>query len=225
MNVIDLLKEKTERLTRNQAEFRDLIAPQWRGYWSELWQSARNYQWVNWILDSDQRTRPDDDDEAQPTCDSSDAELMRQQLMTQLNEVVYVGDWMIVEQHRINQFAEVTEDRQWIHTDPKRATEESPFKATIAHGFLTLSLIPRLINAVDLENSAYKGAKMVVNMGLNRVRFPFPLKAGSRIRGSKKIIDVKIVRRGLEVTEEITVEIENMRRPACVAQTVIRLVY
>ncbi|PTY36999.1 dehydratase [Saccharospirillum sp. MSK14-1] len=223
MNVIDMLKEKTERLTRNQAEFRDLIAPQWREYWSELWQSARNYQWVNWILDSDHRSL--DETETQPSCDSPEAEMMRQQLMAQMDSVVYVGEWMTVEQERINQFAEVTEDRQWIHTDPERAAEESPFKAAIAHGFLTLSLIPRLTNAVDPENPPYKGAKMVVNMGLNQVRFPFPLKAGSRVRGSKKIVGVKIVRRGLEVTEEITVEIENMRRPACVAQTVIRLVY
>ncbi|WP_108124696.1 MaoC family dehydratase [Saccharospirillum mangrovi] len=223
MNVIDLLKEKTERLTRNQAEFRDLIAPQWRGYWAELWQSARNHQWVNWILDSDQRSLADE--EAQPVCDSPEAEAMRQQLLAQLDTVIYIGDWMTVDQHRINQFAEITEDRQWIHTDPERAAEESPFKATIAHGFLTLSLIPRLINAVDPNNPPYKGAKMVVNMGLNRVRFPYPLRAGSRVRGTKKIVEVKIVQRGLEVTEEITVEIENLRRPACVAQTVIRLVY
>lgn len=223
MNVIDLLREKTERLTRNQAEFRDLIAPQWREYWSELWQSARNHQWVNWILDSDHRAL--DDEPAQPVCDSPEAETMRQLLLSQLDTVVYVGDWMTVDQHRINQFAEITEDRQWIHTDPERAAEESPFKAAIAHGFLTLSLIPRLTNSLDPDNPPYKGAKMVVNMGLNRVRFPYPLKAGTRVRGSKKIVDVKIVQRGLEVTEEITVEIEKMRRPACVAQTVIRLVY
>lgn len=223
MKVIDLLKEKKERLTRNQAEFRDLIAPQWREYWSEIWQSARNHQWVNWVLDTDNHAVGDG--ATAPVCDSTEAEAMRQQLLGQLDQVVFVGDWMSVEQHRINQFAEVTEDRQWIHTDPQRAAEESPFKGTIAHGFLTLSLIPRLSNAVDPDNPPYKGAKMVVNMGLNRVRFPYPLKAGSRVRASKKIVGVEIVRRGLEVTEEITVEIENTRRPACVAQTVIRLVY
>lgn len=132
---------------------------------------------------------------------------------------------MQIGQDRINQFAEVTEDRQWIHTDPERAKRESPFKGTIAHGFLTLSMIPLLTNAVDPENPPYEGAKMVVNLGLNEVRFPYPLKSGSRVRASKKIVGVEVVRRGLEVTEEITVEIENTRRPACVAQAVIRLVY
>lgn len=225
MNVIDLLKEKKERLTRNQAEFRDLIAPQWREYWSELWQSARNHQWVNWVLDSEHRALDAAVQGDNPVCDNPEAEAMRQQLLAELDSIVFIGNWMAVEQHRINQFAEVTEDRQWIHTDPQRAAEESPFKGTIAHGFLTLSLIPRLTNAVDPENPPYQGAKMVVNMGLNQVRFPYPLKSGSRVRATKKIIDVKVVRRGLEVTEEITVEIENMRRPACIAQTVMRLVY
>ena len=225
MSVIDLLKEKKERLAKNQAEFRELIAPQWRDYWSELWQSARNHQWVNWVLDHDQRASADPTAEPLTECENPEAEAMRQKLLMQLGEVVYVGEWMTVQQDRINQFAEVTEDRQWIHTDPDRAAEESPFKATVAHGFLTLSLIPRLTNAVDPDNPPYKGAKMVVNMGLNQVRFPYPLKAGSRVRGSKKIIGVDVVRRGLEITEEITVEIENTRRPACVAQTLVRLVY
>lgn len=224
MSVIDLLKEKKERLAKNQAEFRELIAPQWREYWTELWQSARNHQWVNWVLDHDHRFIGDSAEPA-TECENPEAEAMRQQLLTQMDTVVYIGDWMTVEQTRINQFAEVTEDRQWIHTDPVRAAEESPFKGTVAHGFLTLSLIPRLTNAVDPNNPPYKGAKMVVNMGLNQVRFPYPLKAGSRVRGTKKIIGVEVVRRGLEVTEEITVEIENTRRPACVAQTLVRLVY
>ncbi|MHA7879403.1 MAG: MaoC family dehydratase [Saccharospirillum sp.] len=224
MSVIDLIKEKKERLTKNQAEFRDLIAPQWREYWSELWTSARNHQWVNWVLEQERKVVGGE--EALATqCDNPKAEAMRQQLLGQLNQTTFVGDWMTMDQDRINQFAEVTEDRQWIHTDPDRASRESPFKATIAHGFLTLSMIPRLTNAVDPDNPPYQGAKMVVNLGLNEVRFPYPLKAGNRIRASKKIVAVEVVRRGLEVTEEITLEIENTRRPACVAQAVIRLVY
>lgn len=222
MSVIDLLKEKKERLSKNQAEFRELIAPQWREYWNELWQSARNHQWVNWVLDQEAKIA---EEEETGECATPEAEAMRQQLLGQLDTVVYVGEWATIEQDRINRFAEVTEDRQWIHTDPERAAAESPFKGTIAHGFLTLSLIPRLTNAVDPKNPPYKGAKMVVNMGLNQVRFPYPLKAGRRVRATKKIIGVRAVRRGLEVTEEITVEIENSRRPACVAQTLVRLVY
>lgn len=224
MNVIDLIKEKKERLTKSQAEFRDLIAPQWREYWNELWQSARSHQWVNWVLDQDKKAVGSD--LVQPTeCEHPQAEALRQQLLQQLGEVVFVGEWLPVEQVRIDAFAEVTEDRQWIHTDPERAAAESPFKATIAHGFLTLSLIPRLTQAAEGTGSPYTDARMLVNLGLNKVRFPYPLKAGSRVRASKKVVAVEVVRRGLEVTEEITVEIENTRRPACVAETVVRLIF
>lgn len=224
MSVIDLIKEKKERLTKNQAEFRELIAPQWREYWSELWTSARNYQWVNWVLEQDRHV-VGGEVKAPIQCDHPEAEAMRQQLLAQIDQITFVGEWTTIDQARINQFAEVTEDRQWIHTDPERAQRESPFKGTIAHGFLTLSMIPLLTNAVDPENPPYEGAKMVVNLGLNEVRFPYPLKSGSRVRASKKIVGVEVVRRGIEVTEEITIEIENNRRPACVAQAVIRLVY
>lgn len=224
MNVIDLIKEKKERLTKNQAEFRELIAPQWRDYWNELWQSARNHSWVNWVLDQD-RKAVGSDLNTPSVCDDQRAEAMRQRLVAQLGEVVFTGAWMTLDQDRINAFAEVTEDRQWIHTDPERARRESPFKATIAHGFLTLSLIPKLTQAVDEQDSIYNDARMVVNLGLNKVRFPYPLKAGSRIRATKKIVAVEVVSRGLEITEEITVEIDNTRRPACVAETVMRLVY
>ncbi|MEX0624685.1 MaoC family dehydratase [Saccharospirillum sp.] len=224
MSVIDLIKEKKERLSQNQAEFRELIAPQWREYWNELWQSARNHEWVNWVLDQD-RKPVDSPQDALTECDNPRAEAMRQTLLSQLGDVVYEGQWLTLEQDRINAFAGVTEDQQWIHTDPARAEQESPFRATIAHGFLTLSMIPKLTDSVDPTKPPYPGAKMVVNLGLNKVRFPYPLKAGSRVRATKKIVAVEVVRRGLEVTEEVTVNIEHTRRPACVAETVIRLVY
>lgn len=224
MSVIDLIKEKKERLSQNQAEFRELIAPQWREYWNELWQSARNHEWVNWVLDQD-RKPVDAPQDSLTECDNPRAEAMRQTLLGQLGDVVYEGPWLTLEQDRINAFADVTEDRQWIHTDPARAEQESPFRGTIAHGFLTLSMIPKLTNTVDPANPPYPGAKMVVNLGLNKVRFPYPLKAGSRVRATKKIVAVEVVRRGLEVTEEVTVNIEHTRRPACVAETVVRLVY
>lgn len=224
MSVIDLIKEKKERLSQNQAEFRELIAPQWREYWNELWQSARNHEWVNWVLDQD-RKPVDTPHDSLTECDNPRAEAMRQTLLGQLGDVVYEGQWLTIEQDRINAFAGVTEDQQWIHTDPARAEQESPFRATIAHGFLTLSMIPKLTNSVDPANPPYPGAKMVVNLGLNKVRFPYPLKAGSRVRATKKIVAVEVVRRGLEVTEEVTVNIEHTRRPACVAETVVRLVY
>ncbi|MFQ3229624.1 MaoC family dehydratase [Reinekea sp.] len=229
MSVIDFLKEKSDRLAKNRDEIVELIQPQLRGYFNEIFQSAKNSPWMNWALDQKILTSGSD---AQETINdrwlhdnNADALAMLEKLSSDLDSIVYTGQWMAVEQDRINQFAEVTEDQQWIHTDPERAKVESPFRGTIAHGFLTLSLLPKLTNAVDPDQPPYPGAKMVVNMGLNQVRFPYPLKAGSHVRATKKIIAVTPVRRGLEVTEEITVEIENCRRPACVAQTLLLLVY
>jgi acyl dehydratase len=102
-------------------------------------------------------------------------------------KVTFVGEWHSVEQECIDQFAEVTGDKQWIHTDPIRAAKELPFKATIAHGFLTLSLIPKLTNSVDLDSNPYPEPKMVINFGLNQVRFPYPVKAGTRVRAIIKL--------------------------------------
>ena len=113
---------------------------------------------------------------------------MLKKLELQLDQETFVGEWFTVEQECINQFAEVTGDQQWIHTDPIRAAKESPFKSTIAHGFLTLALLPKLTDAVDDSNNPFPEAKMIVNYGLNQVRFPFPVKAGARIRARKRIL-------------------------------------
>ncbi len=101
-----------------------------------------------------------------------DAKQLFNELNDTLGEVIHVGEWLTVEQSRIDNFADVTEDHQWIHTDPERAAAESPFKATIAHGFLTLSLLSVLTDSVDPENQKFPTAKMTVNVGLNQVRFP-----------------------------------------------------
>lgn len=225
MSVIDFLKEKSDRLAKNRDELFDLLNPQFREYFAEAMNNARNSQWLSWALDQKKITASGESTEQWPLANNSAANAMLQTLMAQLHETVYVGDWMTVTQEQINAFAEVTDDHQWIHTDTERANAESPFRSTIAHGFLTLSLIPKLTNAVNADEPPYPGAKMVVNMGLNQVRYPYPVKVNSRIRASKKVISVTPVRRGLEVTEEITVEIDGCRRPGCVAHTVMMLMY
>jgi acyl dehydratase len=146
-------------------------------------------------------------------------------LLEQIDTVTFVGEWHAVEQECIDQFAEVTGDKQWIHTDPVRAAKESPFKATIAHGFLTLSLIPKLTNSVDLDNNPYPEAKMVINFGLNQVRFPYPVKAGTRVRASIKLVNLVPMKRSIEVVNEVSIEVENSKRLACVAETVLRLYF
>ena len=142
-----------------------------------------------------------------------------------LGEETFVGDWYTVEQSSVDQFAQVTGDLQWIHTSPDRAKKESPYRTTIAHGFLTLALIPLLTDSVDPESNIYPEAKMVVNYGLNSVVFPFPIKIGKRIRAHARITKLVPMKRGLEVVREIKIEIENISRPACIAETVVRLYF
>jgi acyl dehydratase len=131
---------------------------------------------------------------------------------------VAVSDWLEVSQERINQFAEATDDRQWIHVDPERAARESPFKETIAHGFLTLSLLSELgKRAMSVE-----GVKMGINYGLDRVRFVSPLPAGSRIRGRFTLSALADISGGVQVTWNVTVERESGARPSCVAEWLVR---
>jgi acyl dehydratase len=131
---------------------------------------------------------------------------------------VGVGEWLEVSQERIRQFAEATEDRQWIHTDPERAARESPFGGTIAHGFLTLSLLS------ELGRTAMKvgGVRMGINYGLNRVRFVSPVPAGSRVRGRFTLSALEEIRGGAEATWKVTVEREGGEKPVCVAEWLVR---
>lgn len=143
----------------------------------------------------------------------------------QLDHEIHVGPWLTIDQHRIDQFAAVTGDEQWIHTDPQRAARQSPFGTTVAHGYLTLSLLPYLTqsNHPDFFEKNYPGMKMRVNYGLNRVRFPAPVTAGSRIRARTTLKQVQAVKQGAEVIYAIVVEIEGCDKPACVAEFVARL--
>jgi acyl dehydratase len=128
-------------------------------------------------------------------------------------------DWLVVTQGRIQQFAEATEDRQWIHLDRERAKRESPYGETVAHGFLTLSLLSFLMKQViQIKN----GIRMAVNYGLNRVRFPSPVRADSRIRGRFLLLSIKEVSDALEAVFAVTLEIEGADKPCCVAEWIVR---
>lgn len=129
------------------------------------------------------------------------------------------GDWLVVEQDRIDRFAEVTEDRQWIHVDAERAAA-GPFGGTIAHGYLTLSLLPRLTAGLLTVG----GAAMIVNYGLDRVRFVAPVRAGARVRADTTIVSVEPSDRGVRVNADTTVQIEGAGRPALAARTIALVV-
>ncbi|HJZ80390.1 MAG TPA: MaoC family dehydratase [Pyrinomonadaceae bacterium] len=131
---------------------------------------------------------------------------------------VAISDWLEVSQDRINQFAEATEDRQWIHTEPERARRESPFGETIAHGFLTLSLLSEL----GKRAMSVAGVRMGINYGLNRVRFVSPVPAGARIRGRFVLAGVEAIKGGSQVLWTVTVEREGGEKPCCVAEWLVR---
>jgi acyl dehydratase len=131
-----------------------------------------------------------------------------------------VSDWVLIDQDRINKFADATGDHQWIHVDAERAKKEMPGGKTIAHGYLTLSLIPMLAAEIMRITDVSRG----INYGSNKVRFTNMVPVGSRVRGRQKLISVEPKAGGLQLTNEMTIEIEGQERPACVAET-ISLVY
>ncbi|MEO5732777.1 MAG: MaoC family dehydratase [Rubrivivax sp.] len=127
------------------------------------------------------------------------------------------SDWITVDQSRIDRFAEATGDHQWIHVDPARA-QAGPFGATVAHGFLTLSLLPMLFE----QGFSIGDVRMGINYGLNRVRFMAPVRVGSRLRGRFKLLAWEPLEGGAQLVTEATIELEGSAKPACVAEAVSR---
>jgi acyl dehydratase len=141
-----------------------------------------------------------------------------QELGELVGREIAVTGWLAITQERIHLFAEATEDRQWIHIDPDRAQRDSPYGVTIAHGFLTLSLLPKLLNdAIQLSD-----LRMAINYGLNRVRFPSAVRAGSRIRARFVLQSMREVPGANEAIYSITVESEGVEKPCCVAELLVR---
>jgi acyl dehydratase len=131
---------------------------------------------------------------------------------------VAVSDWLLIDQERIQLFADATGDHQWIHTDPERARRESPYKATIAHGYLTLSLLPTIFSS----SVRIDGIAMAVNYGLDKVRLPSPVLAGQSIRARLTLDKLEPVPGGVQAHWSATVEVEQGEKPACVAQMLVR---
>ena len=138
-------------------------------------------------------------------------------LKPHVGQEIAVSDWITITQERINQFAEATGDHQWIHIDAERA-KTSPFGTTIAHGFLTLSLIP----CFSEPSIKVKSIKMGVNYGLNKVRFTNPVKVNSRVRGRFTLKAFDAIEGGAQLTMTVLIEIEGQEKPACVAESISR---
>jgi len=147
------------------------------------------------------------------------------ELKQRIGQEIHVSEWIDITQARIDAFAEATGDHQWIHVDPARAVRESPYRATIAHGYLTLSLYPALRGLVAADRPVFPGVKQVINYGLDKLRFPSAVRAGSRVRAHCTLLKVEEVPGGLQVTEQFSVEIEGQEKPACVAAAIMRLYF
>lgn len=141
-----------------------------------------------------------------------------EELRSLVGQEVAVTDWFPVTQERVNLFADATGDHQWIHLDVERSKKESPYGTTIAHGFLTLSMLPLIMqSAISMP-----GSKLSVNYGLNKVRFPAPVPVGSKLRGRMSLKEIEDIEGGVQVTWTVTIEREGGDKPVCVAESIAR---
>ncbi|WP_371188579.1 MaoC family dehydratase [Thalassotalea maritima] len=231
MDINKIIQEQKELLQQRNQEFRarlepklkqiKLVADKISGTVNHSLQNTLNSPWLSKLASEKELTEKAE----QPVKLSPQVAKAYDELVAKLGEETHIGEWYTIEQDCINQFADVTGDNQWIHTDPERAVKESPFRAPIAHGFLTLSLIPKLTDTVNPDNNPYPDARMVINVGLNKVRFPYPVKAGARVRFRTRLIEVTAQKRSIDIVNEQTLEVENSKRLGCVAETVLRLYY
>jgi acyl dehydratase len=143
-----------------------------------------------------------------------------QELAAAVGKSLGASDWLAVEQQRIDRFADATDDHQWIHVDVARASA-GPFASTIAHGYLTLSLV----NALLPQLISVPTAPVAINQGCHKVRFPAPVPAGSRVRALGELAAVHAIDGGVDVVVRVTIEIEGHAKPACVAETVRRFLF
>ena len=223
MDVIEFIKEKREDFKYNTEQYRIMLEPKLKSISNRINHSINNTLNNPWIsnfksLDSSYFFGQ------KYSIPNVTIKIVHDKITNILGKEIFVGEWESIEQDCIDNFANLTGDKQWIHTDKKKAKIESPFKTTIAHGFLTLSLIPKLTDNFNFSD-IHPGVKMVVNYGLNQVRFPFPVKSGSKIRGRVKIVDVKPLKNCVEVVNEVSIEVEGRKRYGCIAETLIRVYY
>tara|TARA_S200000501_G_scaffold85613_1_gene78374 strand:+ start:595 stop:1269 length:675 start_codon:yes stop_codon:yes gene_type:complete len=224
MNVLEFIKEKSEGIQENTAQFRAMIEPKFRSISTRInyhISNTMNNPWISNLNPFDSINLLSNEKIFQDEKIAKNYEVLK----NKIGEIIYIGQWESIDQDCITRFAEITGDNQWIHTNPTRAESESPFKSTIAHGFLTLSLIPKLTGSISRSTKLYPDSRLVVNYGLNQVRFPFPVKSGSRVRARLKLKNVTPMKKSIEIVNEVSVEVENRKRFGCVAETVLRVYY
>ena len=158
---------------------------------------------------------------------ASKAEAALEIFQKQVGNEEGVGDWFTVTQDQINQFADATLDHQFIHTDPEKSAQLSPYKVTIAHGFLTLSMVVHLGSSIPrMDAKAYEGMVMGVNYGLDKVRFPNPVKVDSKIRARRQLLAAELKNpTTIQLKQLVIIEIEGEEKPGCAAEMLSRVIY
>jgi acyl dehydratase len=213
VKIVDLIREKTQKMSFESfsAEALELQVRELRTSLTERLALVRT---------SEIWTRLG----AAPTPDANPAvRAYHESLLKKLGCVVHLGEWHEITQDAIDTFAGVTKDKQWIHVDKVRARRESPFRSTVAQGFLIVAMIPALREYESLVASADFPVRMVVNCGIDKVRFLSPVKPGSRIRARTLLKKIGLNRKFIEVTEEVTIEIAVGAKSVCVADIVYRV--
>lgn len=219
MRIVELIREKTQKinLVNLSTESFELQMRELRASLSERFATGRAgdiWERLSQFSPAQDRNRIGIDPQVQDYCDC---------LSEQLDCEIYQGDWLEISQSCIDAFSQVTQDKQWIHLDLERARLESPYRTTIAPGFLILSMIPTLRNYESLGQGVGKSVRIVVNCGLGEVRFINPVKSGKRIRARSLLKKIETKKKCVEVTERITIDIEPGIKCACVADVVYRV--
>ncbi len=155
---------------------------------------------------------------------SENAQKAYEAMLATVGDDAVAGEWFELTQERINDFADTTLDHQFIHIDPERAAQ-TPFGGTVAHGFLTLSMLVHLSTTIPVETPRMEGVLMGVNYGMNKVRFINPVPAGSKIRATAQAVDVVLKGNAVDLTRKMTVEIEGQEKPALIAEWIGRTVF
>ena len=158
---------------------------------------------------------------------TNSAERALKVFQAQIGAAEALGEWHTIDQEQINRFAAATLDRQFIHVDPRRAAEESPYGTTIAHGFLTLSLVTYLTESIPKPDpNPYEGVTVMINYGLDRVRFPSAVKVNSRLRVRRELLSAELRgERQIRIKQRLTVEVAGEKKPACVAEGLALVLY
>ncbi|PCK05588.1 MAG: protein dehydratase [Alteromonadaceae bacterium] len=218
VNVVEYIRVAGQKLQDNQSQLKEILEPQIREISdlisAKITRTKTSYWWRQYFegLDS-----------SNALIQVPKAKQLYDALQACAGEEIHTSEWFEVDQSRIDHFADVTGDDQWIHVDLDRAKRESPYRSTVAHGFLILSLLPKLTDTTNLFTERYSDVRMVMNCGLDHVRFPGPVKSGARIRTRMTLSGVTPKKKGVELALSILVEVENSTRAGCVADTVVRI--